>query len=257
MTIHRLERRTRYLPPWYGGDKPPAPLKILKGRAGVFVFLFHRDRNKNGPGAFSRDLILRTPESALRPSRGFQRHDARKHAAHQTSSCGWLYGSMYNPAMCVLDWFTKYEAVAVWLEGVALVAIFIYDRVDSRHERKAAHTDRVAAIYEKMRNFAKVIGKDVREDSFGVGKDFLIYDEPEMGQEPPEPRVMKEYLEIYEAYFASILINPRFSAYIKERRAEADALQFVKSLEEFEKRLKEFQKNWHGETMAQEMWKLL
>jgi hypothetical protein len=30
-----------------------------------------------------------------------------------------------------LDWLTKYEAVAIWLEGIALVAIFIWDRIDA------------------------------------------------------------------------------------------------------------------------------
>lgn len=34
----------------------------------------------------------------------------------------------------VLLWLTKYEAVAVWLEGVALVAIFIWDRVDANRD---------------------------------------------------------------------------------------------------------------------------
>jgi hypothetical protein len=31
-------------------------------------------------------------------------------------------------------WLTKYEAIAVWLEGVALVAIFIWDRVDANRD---------------------------------------------------------------------------------------------------------------------------
>jgi hypothetical protein len=33
-----------------------------------------------------------------------------------------------------LEWLTKYEAVAVWLEGIALVAIFIWDRVDAKKQ---------------------------------------------------------------------------------------------------------------------------
>jgi hypothetical protein len=36
----------------------------------------------------------------------------------------------------VLTWLTKYEAVAVWLEGIALVAIFIWDRVDANRDHK-------------------------------------------------------------------------------------------------------------------------
>jgi hypothetical protein len=41
-----------------------------------------------------------------------------------------------------LDWLTKYEAVAVWLEGIALVAIFIWDRVDAHHD----HTETLAQL---------------------------------------------------------------------------------------------------------------
>lgn len=39
-----------------------------------------------------------------------------------------------------LDTLTKYEAVAVWLEGIALVAIFIWDRIDfhKSHEETIA-----------------------------------------------------------------------------------------------------------------------
>jgi hypothetical protein len=39
-------------------------------------------------------------------------------------------------AMSTLDWLTKYEAVAVWLEGIALVAIFIWDRIDANRDHK-------------------------------------------------------------------------------------------------------------------------
>jgi hypothetical protein len=43
---------------------------------------------------------------------------------------------------CFLDWLAKYEAVAVWLEGIALVAIFIWDRVDA----KSAHDETLEQI---------------------------------------------------------------------------------------------------------------
>jgi len=36
----------------------------------------------------------------------------------------------------LLAWLTKYEAVAVWLEGIALVAIFIWDRIDAHRSHK-------------------------------------------------------------------------------------------------------------------------
>jgi hypothetical protein len=34
------------------------------------------------------------------------------------------------------DWLRTYESVAIWLEGIALVAIFIWDRIDSRQQHK-------------------------------------------------------------------------------------------------------------------------
>ena len=38
--------------------------------------------------------------------------------------------------MDLFAWLTKYEAVAVWLEGIALVAIFIWDRIDAHRSHK-------------------------------------------------------------------------------------------------------------------------
>jgi hypothetical protein len=38
--------------------------------------------------------------------------------------------------MSILGWFSKYEAVAVWLEGLALVAIFIWDRIDASRDHR-------------------------------------------------------------------------------------------------------------------------
>jgi hypothetical protein len=35
-----------------------------------------------------------------------------------------------------LDWLIKYEAFAIWLEGIALVAIFIWDRIDNHQSHK-------------------------------------------------------------------------------------------------------------------------
>ena len=32
----------------------------------------------------------------------------------------------------LLEWLKSYEAIAVWIEGLALVAIFTWDRLDSR-----------------------------------------------------------------------------------------------------------------------------
>jgi hypothetical protein len=35
-----------------------------------------------------------------------------------------------------LEWFRNHEYVAIWLEGIALVAIFVWDRLDSRSEHR-------------------------------------------------------------------------------------------------------------------------
>jgi hypothetical protein len=36
----------------------------------------------------------------------------------------------------VTSWLNKYESIAIWLEGIALVFIFIWDRLDSRADHK-------------------------------------------------------------------------------------------------------------------------
>jgi hypothetical protein len=63
---------------------------------------------------------------------------------------------------CFLDWFTKYEAVAVWLEGITLVLIFIWDRIDAgqQHEQtlkqlKAAE-DQVEATHRPFVSFSTI-----------------------------------------------------------------------------------------------------
>lgn len=38
--------------------------------------------------------------------------------------------------MCIVGWLTRDEAVAVWLEGLALVLIFIWDRIDASRSHK-------------------------------------------------------------------------------------------------------------------------
>src|ERR1700731_3482932 len=34
------------------------------------------------------------------------------------------------------SWLRTYESVAIWLEGIALVLIFVWDRLDSRQQHK-------------------------------------------------------------------------------------------------------------------------
>lgn len=50
-------------------------------------------------------------------------------------------------------WLKDYESVAIWLEGVALVLIFVWDRLDSRSQHK--ETLRQLAITEKQAEAAK------------------------------------------------------------------------------------------------------
>lgn len=49
-----------------------------------------------------------------------------------------------------LTWLHKYESVAIWLEGIALVAIFIWDRVDASQQHQ-----QTLAQMEIMRNHAR------------------------------------------------------------------------------------------------------
>jgi hypothetical protein len=36
----------------------------------------------------------------------------------------------------IFTWLRMHESIAIWLEGTALVAIFIWDRIDSQHQHK-------------------------------------------------------------------------------------------------------------------------
>jgi hypothetical protein len=36
----------------------------------------------------------------------------------------------------VINWLRTYEFIAIWLEGIALVAIFVWDRLDSRKQHE-------------------------------------------------------------------------------------------------------------------------
>ena len=47
------------------------------------------------------------------------------------------------------NWFDSHQYVAIWLEGIALVAIFIWDRIDARQQH-----DQTLAQMEIMRNQA-------------------------------------------------------------------------------------------------------
>jgi hypothetical protein len=158
-----------------------------------------------------------------------------------------------------LAWLTKYEAFAIWLEGIALVGIFIWDRIDAKgaHEqtleqhaiwRKQIHADRVAGIFQAMRAFMIVVSDGIRNDDFGLKQRFEYSDTKDLNGEPYR---MKEYLAIHDAHHLAVLINEPLAAYIGERVAEAVALQDVDDHKEFNKRLEVFWKNWEGKKMAE------
>ena len=161
------------------------------------------------------------------------------------------------------DWIKASEPLALWVEGLALVAIFIWDRKDAKdqHEetleqhaiwRRQIHADRVAGIYQDLRHFVFVVATGIREDDFGPGRRFeRVPDDPH-----EEPYPLKAFAAILEAHHLSILINEQLAAYVGERVAEAVALQGVDDNEEFNRRLAIFWKNWEGKRMAEVMRKL-
>jgi hypothetical protein len=72
--------------------------------------------------------------------------------------------------MCVsfLDWLTKYEAVAIWLEGIALLLIFIWDRKDAGEAREesakqlSVSRDQVEATVRPFVSYSSV-ARDAQE----------------------------------------------------------------------------------------------
>jgi hypothetical protein len=48
------------------------------------------------------------------------------------------------------EWFRAHEYVAVWAEGIALIAIFIWDRFDSAHERRISRNTERAWILTEL-----------------------------------------------------------------------------------------------------------
>lgn len=164
-----------------------------------------------------------------------------------------------------LDLLHKYESVAIWLEGIALVLILLAEEKGRReqlrevHEqrdisrkqmdiwRKQIHSDRVAEIFKALRNFEHFIVDGVHyKGTVGPGKDFSEYgDYSNKGG-----RIFPEYLDLQEAYYLSYLVSDPLAAFMKERMAEADGLQRIASPEQFHKRLQEFHKSWDVYKMA-------
>ena len=59
------------------------------------------------------------------------------------------------------NWFRTYESIAIWLEGIALILIFAWDRIDSRQQ----HRETLAQM-EIMRRQA-----DSMRESVAVARD--------------------------------------------------------------------------------------
>jgi hypothetical protein len=169
------------------------------------------------------------------------------------------------------DWFKTHEWLAVWLEGIALLAILFADSLEYRAQgkerkkldkdreearkqftdqldvaRRQIHSDRVAQIFETMSDFADSMVDRVLERHWEPGDTYHWFD-PDTGGEG----VMKEYAAIQHARNLAILINPPLAAYIGERIAEADTLSNCPDQEELAKRFKIFRANWEDQKMAE------
>ena|ERR1700731_2888704 len=154
-------------------------------------------------------------------------------------------------------WLRTYEHVAVWLEGIALVAILLLDWFTRRGEhretiahmdiaRKQIHADRVAEIFKVLRRFEYFIVWGQISGKVGPGKDFS-----ELGNVGTKgSKIFQEYLDLQEAYYLSYLVSDPLAAYMKLRMEEADGLQRVAGPEEFGRKLQEFLKNWNVYDMA-------
>jgi hypothetical protein len=159
----------------------------------------------------------------------------------------------------VWKWLSTHEWFAIWLEGIALVLIFVWDRLDSRkqHEetlaqmdiwRKQIHADRVAEIFKALRAFENFLVDSIhRNKSFGPGRDYSEFGD--VGKYP-QGKIFQPYLNLQEAYYLSYLVSDPLAAYMKDRMADADGLQRVQDQEEFYRKLAEFHKNWDVYKMA-------
>lgn len=155
------------------------------------------------------------------------------------------------------DWLHNYESVALWVEGIALVAILLHDGY-ARHQehretlahmdvaRKQIHADRVAEIWKALRRFEHFIAWGRIDGRVGPGKDFSEHGNLGM----KGGKIFQEYLDLQEAYYLSYLVSDPLAAFMKQRMEEADGLQRTKSPDEFARKTQEFFKNWDVYEMA-------
>jgi hypothetical protein len=161
----------------------------------------------------------------------------------------------------VADWLQKYESIAIWMEGIALVAILGFDVHARREEhqdtiahmdvaRKQIHADRVAEIWKALRRFEYFVVWGQIDGRVGPGRDFSEHGN--LGLKGG--KIFQEYLDLQEAYYLSYLVSDPLAAYMKQRMEEADGLQRVADPTEFQRRLNEgFLKNWNVYEMTRKI----
>src|SRR2546423_1610298 len=105
------------------------------------------------------------------------------------------------------NWFDSHQYFALWLEGIALLAIFIWDRIDASQQhkqtlaqmsiwRKQIHADRVAEIFRALRAFENFLVDSIhRNNSFGPGRDYSEFGD--VGTHP-HSKIFQPYLNLQE-----------------------------------------------------------
>jgi hypothetical protein len=172
----------------------------------------------------------------------------------------------------LVAWLRNYEFIAIWLEGIALVALFFLDwreyrnqgrerenqekdRAEQRREssdqmeiwRKQIHADRVAEIFKTLRAFHNFLIRAVHHDkTFGPGRDYSEFGDLSL----KGGKILPEYLDLQEAYYLSYLVSSPLAEYMKQRMAEADGLQRIKDPNAFHQKLQAFNNNWDVYQMA-------
>lgn len=114
------------------------------------------------------------------------------------------------------NWLHDYEFIAIWLEGIALVAILLLDwwtRVEEHREtiaqldiaRKQIHSDRVAEIWNALRRFVHFVVHGQLEGKVGPGRDFS-----EHGNIGMKGGKIFQFVRISERNFSSLFHSPFF-----------------------------------------------
>jgi hypothetical protein len=173
---------------------------------------------------------------------------------------------------CIAAWLKDYESIAVWAEGIALVALFFLDWQEYRKQgreratqeqeraeqhketsaqmeiwRKQIHADRVAEIFRTLRAFHNFLIQAVyTTKQFGPDRDYSEFGDLSL----KGGRIFQQYLDLQEAYYLSYLVSDRLAAYVKERMEEADRLQRVKDPGQFHQKLQQFNEKWDVYKMA-------